>query len=155
MLLVDQQFLPQATALISMARHSIDICTFKAEFCTKSKGCKLREFFGKLYEKQASGIDVRFLINWHDDRRAVPRTNGAVIKELQEHHITVKRLQHNRCCHAKFIIVDKRRAIVGSHNLSVKSCHYNFEISYLISDDINIARLVSVMDRIFRNSQAL
>ena len=56
------------------------------------------------------------------------------------------------CCHAKIIIVDQSKAIVGSHNLGVKSCHYNFEMSYLIMDPIQVALLSNVFCHTLLNS---
>ena len=153
MLLVNQDFLPQVTALISMAQQSIDIATFKAEITSKPRGRSLRLFFDKLFEKRANGVEIRFLINWHNERRVVPLTNLAVIHELKKHKIEVRKLPANRCCHAKILLVDKKRAVIGSHNLSVRSCHNNFEVSFLVFDPISIDRLSSVFDTTFRDSQ--
>lgn len=155
MLLVDQDFLPQATAMIDMAQRCIDIATFKAEFTLKSRGRRLRLFFEKLFEKRANGVQIRFLINWHDERRAVPLTNLKVIYELKQRKIDVRKLPDNRCCHAKLLLVDQRRAIIGSHNLSVQSCHNNFEVSYLILDPVSVNRLNSVFAHTFGKSRQI
>jgi len=153
MLLVDQDFLPQATAMVEMAHHQIDIATFKAEITSKSRGRRLRIFFEKLFEKKANGVQIRFLINCHDDRRLVPLTNFATIKEMKQHKIEIRKLPGNRCCHAKILLVDKKRAIIGSHNLSIKSCHNNFEVSYLLSDNVSINRLINVFEETYNNAQ--
>lgn len=153
MLLKDEEFLPQATAMIDMAHHHIDIATFKAELISRPNGRRLRIFFDKLFEKAAAGVKIRFLINWHDSRRAVPLTNLLVIQEFKKRNIEIRKLPFNRCCHAKILLVDQRRAIVGSHNLSVKSCHNNFEISYLIMDPVSVARLSCIFCHTYQNSQ--
>ena len=153
MLLIDQDFLPQATAIIGMAQRSIDITTFKAELCLKPRGRRLQLFFDVLIEKRKNGVQIRFLINWHNEQRCVPLTNLVVMRELAQCKIDVRVLPANRCCHAKILLVDQRRAIIGSHNLSVKSCHNNFEVSYLISDPASLARLSEVFEHTFQNSQ--
>lgn len=149
MFLFDDQFLPHALAMIDTAKSSVDISTFKAEITSKPRGLRLFEFFHKLRQKKENGVRVRFLINYHDDKRVTPKTNQYAITFLKNHKIDIKSLTHNRCCHAKVIIVDKEKAIVGSHNLSVKSVHNNFEISYLITDPVNICFLQVAYDRIF------
>lgn len=149
MLLVDQDFLPQATSLISMAHRHIDIATFKAEITSKPRGRRLRYFFDILYAKRCSGVDVNFLINWNTERRVVPLTNQYVIQELKRRKVNVRILPNDRCCHAKLLIVDKRVAIIGSHNLSVRSCNNNFEVSYLIQDPGSVARLTAAFNHVF------
>lgn len=153
MLLVDQDFLPQATSLISMARRHIDIATFKAEITSKPRGRALRLFFEELFKKRNQGVQVNFLINWNTKQRVVPLTNRYVIQQLKRQGVNVRILPDDRCCHAKILIVDDRIAIVGSHNLSVRSCHNNFEASYLIQKPGDVARLCAAFNHAFLTSQ--
>jgi len=152
MILIDEQFLPQAIATISSARRRIDISTFKAEDTSLPRGRNLHVLFELLFKKKSEGIEINFLINWNHEKRAVPLTNLSVIHELKKHKINVRMLPERRCCHAKIIIVDQKTAIIGSHNLGVKSCHYNFEMSYLIMDPIQVAMLANVYDHTLLNS---
>jgi len=152
MIIVDNEFLPQALALIESAKKSIDISTFKAEITSKPRGRHLSVLFDKLYEKKSQGLRVRFLINSHDDRRVMPKTNLCAINNLKNHKVEVRALSHNRCCHAKILIVDTDKAIVGSHNLSVKSCHNNFEVSCIIVDPVLVCYLQALYDRVFLNA---
>jgi phosphatidylserine/phosphatidylglycerophosphate/cardiolipin synthase-like enzyme len=154
MILLDEEFLPQAYALIISAKERIDIATFKAEITPKPRGLRLKQFFNLLYERKSQGIQVNFLINWNDTRRSVPLANITAIRELKQHGINVKILHGNRCCHAKILLVDRNRAIIGSHNLSVRSCHNNFEVSYLIEDPASTARLSATYDKILQEAQA-
>ncbi len=149
MILHDNEFLPHALALIDTAKSSVDISTFKAEITSKPRGKRLSSFFDKLYEKKSQGIRVRFLINYHDDHRIIPKTNLCAINNLKNHKIDVRALSHNRCNHAKVIIVDTEKAILGSHNLSVKSVHNNFEISYLLTNLTDVCFLQAIYDRVF------
>lgn len=153
LLLKDNEFLPQAEALIKSATRSIDISTFKAEITTKPRGVALAQFFKTILKKAKEGVRVRFMINWNHDRKSCPKTNLYVITELKKANIKVRHLKNNRCCHAKTIIVDKEKAIIGSHNLSVKSCHNNFEISYVLPDVEAITALSSVFDNSWMDAQ--
>ena len=153
LLLKDNEFLPQAKALIESAERSIDISTFKAEMTSKPRGLALLHFFKVLLQKAKEGVNVRFLINWNTDRRSCPKTNLYVITELKKANIKIRHLKNNRCCHAKAIIVDKEKAIIGSHNLSVKSCHNNFEMSYVVPDPEAVNRLSSIFDASFNGAE--
>ena len=153
MLLFDNEFLPQAIAFITTAQKRIDIATFKAEITSKPRGQRLRLFFDTLFKKKSQGLQIHFLINWNEDKRACPLSNLSAIHELKNHKIPVRILQNNRCCHAKIIIADQDKAIIGSHNLSVKSCHNNFEASYLIQDPVSVARLSVIFERTFINAK--
>ena len=153
LILTDNEFLPQARALIESAEKSIDISTFKAEITTKPRGLALLHFFKVLLQKAKAGIRIRFLINWNQERRSCPKTNLYVITELRKANINIRHLKNNRCCHAKTIIVDNKKMIVGSHNLSVKSCHNNFEISYVVSDPEEVNSLSSVFNASFMDGQ--
>ncbi len=151
--LIDNEFLPQAKALIEGAEKSIDISTFKAEITTKPRGLPLLLFFKVLLQKAKEGVKIRFLINWNQERRSCPKTNLYVITELRKAGIPIRHLRNNRCCHAKTIIVDDKKAIIGSHNLSVKSCHNNFEISYLLSGAEDVGAISSVFAASFLDAE--
>ena len=153
LLLKDNEFLPQAKALIESACKSIDISTFKAEITTKPRGLALLHFFKALLLKAKEGVRIRFLINWNNERRSCPKTNLYVITELKKANISIRHLKNNRCCHAKAIIIDKEKVILGSHNLSVKSCHNNFELSYLVTEPETVNRLSSIFDQSFNGAQ--
>lgn len=132
--LIDEKFLPAALDLISNAQHSIYISTFKAEITTKPRGRALTVFFETLFERSRSGLDVRVLINRVVPRGSIPFTNLFAVVELGKNKVKVRCLPSSRICHAKVIIADEKTAILGSHNLSVKSCHNNFEISIMHTD---------------------
>ncbi len=154
-LIIDNQYLPQAQALISEAQQEISIATFKLEINEKPKGRNLKQFFEQLVQKSRSGIRVRILFNWHDDRRSVAKTNYSASITLKNAGCDVRYLKNNRCCHAKMLLVDRKKAIIGSHNLSVRSCANNFEISYIIPDPESVAYLTKVFESSFWDAKKI
>ena len=153
MLLVDNEFLEQAIAFITTAQRRIDIATFKAEITSKPRGRRLHIFFETLIKRREAGVQINFLINWNEERRACPACNISTIQELKRHKVNVRILPNNRCCHAKILIADQNKAIVGSHNLSIKACHNNFEVSYIILEPVAVARLSAVYDHVIMYSK--
>ena len=146
-ILKDEQFLPAALCLISNAQKSIDISTFKIEITSKRRGLRLKEFFDILIRKASDGIEVRLLMNKRDNRGHVPETNAYALKHLKPSKIKIRYLPNDRVAHAKLIIMDKKAAICGSHNLSVKSCQNNFEVSCLLSEETMVLLLKSAYDK--------
>lgn len=153
LIITDSEYLPAAKSLLEQAEKSIDIATFKLEDNDKPRGRKIKEFWQLLIEKAKNGIKVRLLMNWHDDKRSVARTNQAISTKLKQHQIPVRFLRNNRCCHAKILLADKKKALIGSHNLSIRSCQANFEISYLLSVPEEIANLSSTYEHSWQDAQ--
>ena len=131
-LLDNEVFLPTATTLIDCAEKFIYISSFKLEISSTPRGRGLAYLFELLGEQWKKGIDIRVLTNKQGEQGHVPSTNSFAINVLKRHHIPVKVLPDSRICHAKIILVDNKAAIIGSHNLSIKSCRQNFEQSCLI-----------------------
>lgn len=152
LVVVDEQFVPIAKGLIETATKSIFLSTFKAEMSKTTKGKKLREFFELIAKKANDGIDVRFLINWHEDRKSVPKTNQYIIQFCKQNNIKIRHLKFNRCCHAKLIIIDRQKAICGSHNLSQRSVDSNFEVSVVLANQEDVRPLIATYDNTWSNA---
>ena len=147
--LFDEQFLPEALGLISNAQRSVYISTFKAEITTRPRGRLVKKFFDLLIDKSKKGVDVRFLMNDFTGTKSIPHTNSFVSRVFRTNKINFRVLHGSRICHAKLIIVDNNVAIVGSHNLSVRSCHNNFEVSLLINEWEAVQQLRIQYEEIF------
>jgi len=155
LLVVDNQFLGVALALVEQAKSEICISSFKLEINEQPKGRNLKNFFEKLVEKCKAGVKVNVLFNWHDDKRSVAKTNYYASIYLKNAGIEVRHLKANRCCHAKLIIIDQEKVLLGSHNLSIRSCENNFELSYLIPDPETVAQVYSVFQRSFLDAKKI
>lgn len=135
-LLIDEQFLPAVQDLISKAQTRIWIATFKVEVVSRPRGRQLYQFLTTLFEKAQDGLDVRFMLNVPDNRNTIPRSNGYAIQTFKQNKIKVRGPRQQRTFHAKIIIVDQGPVILGSHNLSIRSCHNNFEASYMTTSEV-------------------
>lgn len=152
-LIIDNEYLPAAKMLIENAKESIDISTFKLEDNNKPRGRKLKKFWELLLERAENGLKVRLLMNWHDDKRSVALTNQSISTNLKQKKIPVKFLRNNRCCHAKILMTDRKKALVGSHNLSIRSLSANFEISYLLTNPDEVSNLSRTFEHSWTDAQ--
>jgi len=155
LLVVDNQFLSVAQSLVAQAKKEICISSFKLEICDKPRGRDLKNFFESVVEKVKAGVKVKVLFNWHDDRRSVAKTNYSASIFLKQSGIDIRYLSNNRCCHAKLLMIDREKILLGSHNLSVRSTQNNFEMSYLIPDPETVAQVAAVFERIFADAKSI
>jgi len=145
-LLLNQDFLPFAQHLIENAKKSIWISTFKAELTTKPRGRRLNHFFSTVVDRSRDGLDVKVLLSKRENYGHVPMTNLYAVRALKEGRVRIRHPHFSQLCHAKIIIVDCTFAIIGSHNLSVKSCHSNFESSIFFDDETCVQKLTEGFD---------
>lgn len=155
LLVADNQYLSQAQALIEQAKKEICISTFKLEFNDKPTGRGLKKLFESIVSRLKAGVKVKVLFNYHEDRHSVPRTNYSTGVFLKNAGADVRYLQNNRCCHAKLLLIDKEKALLGSHNLSIRSCISNFELSYLIPDPETVAQVNAIFEHSFMGAKKI
>jgi len=153
LLVKDNEYLQYANALVEGATKEICISSFKLEISEKPRGRDLKTYFEKIVEKLKSGVKVKILFNWHDDQRSVAKTNFYASHFLKQAGVDIRYLKDNRCCHAKILIVDKEKVLLGSHNLSVRSTQNNFELSYLIPDPETAAQVSSIFESLFAGAK--
>ena len=149
LLVKDNQYISTALALVDQAKKEICISSFKLEIRDNPVGRALKNFFERIAQKRKEGVKVNVLFNWHDNKRAIAKTNYSVGLFLKNAGADVRYLQMNRCCHAKLLIIDKEKVLLGSHNLSIRSCQNNFELSYIIPDPETVEEIYSVFQHSF------
>ena len=155
LVILDEQFIGQAIEAVRQAKQEICLSSFKIELTDKPAGRNLKAFFDALTERAAAGIRIQILFNWRGSEKSVPKTNKPTALNLKSQKMDLRYLTGDRCCHAKILIVDRTRAILGSHNLSVRSISSNFEISYLIPDPESVAELQGIFDRVFSTAKQI
>ena len=148
-LLIDEQFLLVASELIQKAKRNVFISTYKAEISPKPRGRRLRSLFDLLVLKARLGLDVRLYLNKLGDNWWVPRSNFTAVNALRSSKIQIRTPSGGRNCHAKIILIDNIVAIVGSHNLSITSCHRNFEVSCGVVDLNAVDLLYSTYEKVW------
>ena len=153
--ILDEQFIGQALLAVQEAKKEICLSSFKIELSDKPRGRQLAEFFKALENKADEGVCVRILFNWRPNEKSVPKTNKSTAFALKNHKIDLRFLNNDRCCHAKILLIDGRKAILGSHNLSVRSIISNFEISYLLTDAESVAELQSIFNKVFDEARQI
>lgn len=96
---------------------------------------------GALSAAADRGVDVRILVNPTADEDDVP-----YFLDVLAHGVQVRVLQ-DPYVHSKVLIIDGDTALVGSQNYSYTSLELNREVGLILTDSMNLNRIMSVYER--------
>jgi phosphatidylserine/phosphatidylglycerophosphate/cardiolipin synthase-like enzyme len=130
----DNEYISVARTLIRGAKREIQISTFRLQIYTKSRGGGSLGLYQEIIKAISRKIKVRVLTQYSSKPSLRPNSNELCMALLKHKGAAVRFLKRGRICHSKMLIVDGKKAIIGSHNLSVFSLTRNFEFSILTQD---------------------
>lgn len=145
----NEEFLGVVHAILRQTIKTIDICTYKFEISKNKSTRGLNELIKTLTLVAGRGIAIRILLETNARRNGVSRYNLYAAGILKKSGIRCKTLPHNRCQHAKLILVDDEIAVIGSHNWTPKSITSNYEISVVIRDRAALENTKEHFDKIW------
>ena len=126
-----ERSLPHVLALLAGARHSIDLAQLQLPL---RWGDVENPVFQALAEAAARGVRVRGVLAWDD---AVNAAAARAFANLSAQGFDVD-VRLAPCCarvHAKTVVVDEARALVGSLNLGRASFEDNREVAVVLHDE--------------------
>jgi len=131
-LLVDAAYREEMLETIATAQQSLDLAVFLA---TASRhrvlGIGSEDIVAALEARAAAGVAVRVLVD--RDRPGDPyrsgRINAPLVARLRASGVAVKQDAREVLLHSKLLVADRRRVIVGSHNLTTSSIAHTHELS--------------------------
>ena len=140
-LLTPDNYHQHALALINSANEELLIQnqTFNAP---KPNHEKLRELMSAVLDKQRAGVKVQII--FRIIMKADARKN---LEALQEFGFDMASIKVQKNCHTKGIIVDRKRVMLGSQNLSEQGVSLNRDASLLFED----AKLAAYFAEIFEH----
>ena len=86
------------------------------------------------------GIDLRLIIPHKSNHRLADLVREAYLNQLQEAGAKVH-LYRNRMLHAKAILIDDSKAVVGSANMDMRSLLLNYEVGLFIESRVVVRDL--------------
>jgi len=129
---------PTMAALIDAARHRLDVQHPKFVDAT---------ILDRIAEAQHRGVKVRLLSGGkHGISGADAPDTFSSLRILRRGGVQVKRQKHLKL-HAKMIIADQRRALVGSMNIDHRSFDARRELGIVLEDQPIVDRLLAVFER--------
>ena len=115
--------------IVDEARHSIHIFTY---FISGAQGNPIQSFYEKLKQKAQAGVDVTIISEFGSGTQGTIKDKSLNFsEELERSGIHVLFIQEQSVQHKKMILVDGRKVIVGSSNLTLAGTRE--------SDEMNVA----------------
>lgn len=101
------------------------------------------------------GVECHVLLNMVARGAFLKAQNLEAVAWMRQRGIQTRQLVGSRCNHAKYVVVDAKFAILGSHNWTPCSLRRNHEVSVATDDPTAVGRLVEQFDHLWSNSVAL
>lgn len=120
--------------ILGDAKKEILISTFKLDVPLKHHKRPINDVIAQLIKAQERKVDIKILLNYNENHQGTANHNLSSARWISHYNLEAFWLPRGRCVHAKFIIVDGRLLLTGSHNLTNQSLTQNFEVSLLIRD---------------------
>jgi phosphatidylserine/phosphatidylglycerophosphate/cardiolipin synthase-like enzyme len=124
--------------LIDKAVNSIKIVVFDWRWYENDPVNPCQLFNAAIVRARKRGVDIRVCVN-----------SNAIAQPLTQNGINVRIPISKNLIHTKFIIIDDKFLIMGSHNFSQAAFTTNFETSVILDDPLQIADFVSFFNNIW------
>jgi len=132
--------------LFDGARQEIAIAQF---YVAGQDGEALDALIGRLEAAAARGVKIRFLMEDKGQRLSVPATLERVrkIPGIEFRLLDYNKLSGNGIIHAKYFIVDRKLAFVGSQNFDWRALKHIHETGLRISEPAIVAQVQAVFEQ--------
>ena len=129
-IIIGKEYPKRVIPLVYEAKHSIDVIVYHWLWYSSDIGSQIQKFNAAIASRSRTGKRVRVITN----------TNHTIII-LKKLGIGAKKIRSSRLVHAKVLILDNKRAVIGSHNYTKNAFALNHEVSILITDRKEIEKL--------------
>ena len=141
----DNMYFYTAMNLINSAQKEILICNFKMESPIGRKKQKLIALYNALGRKAGAGISIKILLHGLAGKNTIAQANITTAIILEKKSIQIRSLPEWRTIHAKILIQDEKKMLLGSHNWTARSLSYNLETSLLIKNSHTIDQVTGFL----------
>lgn len=125
------------SVLITDTRETLDVIAYAISQASALDSRLHTSIYRQLLNAPARKITCRILIATHPPNSPHEANNTIAANDLMHHGWQVARATRSPLMHAKLIVSDRRRAIIGSHNLTRAGLETNRELS-IITEDFNV-----------------
>jgi phosphatidylserine/phosphatidylglycerophosphate/cardiolipin synthase-like enzyme len=137
-IIISREFPKKVIPLIKQAKQSIDIIVYDWGWYPDEIGEPIQIFNNAIYNANRKGVKVRAVVQ-----------KRLIYTILQKCNIETKILHSNKLLHIKLMIIDKKIAILGSHNYTKNAFNLNHEISIIIENTDSIEKLQNYFNNLF------
>jgi phosphatidylserine/phosphatidylglycerophosphate/cardiolipin synthase-like enzyme len=124
--------------LIKNAKSSIKIVVYDWRWYSDDPANPCQLFNSAIVGAQKRGVQVRACVN-----------SSQILDPLRENGIDARIPISKNLMHAKFMIIDEKILVIGSHNFSQSAFTQNMETSLILEDEEKIKELVVFFNSIW------
>jgi phosphatidylserine/phosphatidylglycerophosphate/cardiolipin synthase-like enzyme len=143
--LADADYFPALIKLLDSADSSVDLAMFVFRI-GKGKNNRPAKIRDTLIRTAQRGVKVRVFLERSGYDEKLNDTNRKVAKQLSAGGVRVIFESPKTTTHNKMVVVDRRYAIIGSHNFTQSALKYNHELSLLVDDRQLAGKLITYME---------
>ena len=137
--IIGKEYPEKVIPLIDDARHNIVMCMFDWRWYQKDFSNPVSLFNSALLRAHRRGIDVRILTNYLE-----------VIEFAKGLGLNAKKWPEKSLLHSKFLIIDKKICIIGSHNITYSAFTSNMETSMILDHEDDVKRFANYFDTLWQ-----
>jgi len=152
---IDEDYIRNLPRLLRTAESRIRISLYSVVLTGKSLKKSSSLLIDQLSNLSNHGIECLVLFNMVAKGGYLKAQNQKAIAQLRRYGVQTRKLVGSRINHAKFVVIDNKAAIVGSHNWTQCSLRRNSEVSMLTDDPAAVKQLADNFDHLWKNSVKL
>jgi phosphatidylserine/phosphatidylglycerophosphate/cardiolipin synthase-like enzyme len=118
--LIGKEYPEKVIPLIDEAKKNIDIIVYDWRWYPGNPGFNVQQFNMSIIRAVKRGVFVRAIVN-----------EGSLLPILIENGIKARVVRNKRTLHAKFLCIDSKTLIIGSHNFTKNAFNFNLEVSVI------------------------
>lgn len=150
--LIGDEYLIAVKLLIEQAQRSVDVLMYRTDLAFSGAVKSSRALGWALVKAKRAGAMVRVVVDFSTPRLAGQWGNVEAARWLAERDVAVRYLSHSQLLHEKLLVVDRRVAVVGSHNWSAASLGSNVEASVGITSEAAVSELAAQFAELWTHS---
>lgn len=141
MIFIKNEYAFEVIKLINEAKTNIDIMLYQWNYYSYLTDSPIQKLNLAIRSALSRGVPTRILLHAGSPSDHLQKINARTAGIFQSCGAQIKYYFRGGVLHAKCVIIDKRLAIIGSHNYSQRSMKSNIEISVLVDNGNDIRRL--------------
>ena len=149
-ILIDEEYRKMLPQAIAGAKKDLRLMIYRVQRKLGRGQTTENMFLNEIKDRVKKGVRVWLLIDYYPRPGMAYRENMYTALILMDHGVYTRYLKNSRVCHAKGVIVDQEIAIIGSHNWTTNSLKRNLEVSVMVKDEVEVKRLITEFDKLFK-----
>lgn len=121
MTIIGPHFVQKVLPLLGQAKNFIDIIVFDWRLPVGTDDNPVADLLAGLSQAKERGVSVRVLVS-----------NIAVGEGLKKYGFEVRNVHAKKLMHCKLMLLDKKVAVIGSHNYTISAFSQNMEASVAV-----------------------